>query len=773
VRFAVKSTIKVFESSHPLSLPRFARVALAATLFLGLGAMLYLRAGDAVLSAGRRIGFEPGQGTEGVLVLAVVPDQPAARAGLRPRDQILAVDGMRLRKLSDYALAAARFRRGLPASFLVRREGRLLSTRVVPGIEPDWPALSLTLLAGFGFLGIGLLILVRGAGDLRARLLMLFALAVALDLALPTNAIGSPRLATFALALSYLLTGLQMGLELHLASLIPERHAWLSRRPRAVLLFYGAGLSLGLLAALTYLGEELLERPPFPWTVHAAEALLLDLGVPVWSVAVVLLLGSQALRYPEPRGRHQAGLVLSGVLPWCLFAVATAILSGLGRMVPGWLQALEPVTLLSYPVAFLAAIFRYHLFDIELVVRRSLIYTALTSSLILVFYAALGAGGALFSTLVRGHDPVWTVAAATLLLGLLFAPLRRALHRLIDRRFFPERGALRRRLIALAGELPALGKLPLMGEHLVARLCEIFAARRATLFLAAPETGLLSCLATSQGDAGEAPLLPLADLAIAFLERVDKPIPAAQVTAKSAALAQLLAPLDPHLAVPLVHQDRLIGLLVVGRKREGRAYPAEEVELLNLLAHHVAAVFENARLFESATYESLTGLLRREVILEQLGRELERAQRYRRPLTIAMADLDHFKEVNDRYGHLAGDALLKRIAQVAAGGLRSTDWLGRYGGEEFLLILPETGMEGACGVAEKIRALVQKTSVPMEDGSLARVTISIGLAALEDLAGSGVGGPRVTARDLIEAADRSLYAAKNGGRNRVHPLMVA
>src|SRR3954452_9731105 len=152
----------------------------------------------------------------------------------------------------------------------------------------------------------------------------------------------------------------------------------------------------------------------------------------------------------------------------------------------------------------------------------------------------------------------------------------------------------------------------------------------------------------------------------------------------------------------------MIGLLMVGRKEGARAWPAEELDLLNLLAHHVATVFENARLFESATYEGLTGLLRREAILEQLDRELERAQRYGRPLTIAMADLDHFKEVNDRQGHLAGDALLKRISQVASTGLRSTDWMGRYGGEEFLLVLPETGMAGACGVAEKIRALVQR-----------------------------------------------------------------
>jgi diguanylate cyclase (GGDEF)-like protein len=105
-----------------------------------------------------------------------------------------------------------------------------------------------------------------------------------------------------------------------------------------------------------------------------------------------------------------------------------------------------------------------------------------------------------------------------------------------------------------------------------------------------------------------------------------------------------------------------------------------------------------------------------------------------------------------------------------ADGLRSTDSVGRYGGEEFLLVLPETDILGAATVAEKIRTLVQRTVVPIEDGTAARVTISIGLASLEEVVLRE--GGRVTARDLIAAADRSLYEAKNGGRNRVHPLVA-
>jgi len=439
-----------------------------------------------------------------------------------------------------------------------------------------------------------------------------------------------------------------------------------------------------------------------------------------------------------------------------VFQLLTVSLERLGLAVPEWLYGLEGLLLLGYPVAFFAAIFRYHLFDIELAARRGLVYMGLTGSLLLVFYAALGAGGALFSHLVEEKASVWTVSAATLLLGLLFTPLRRALQRLIARRFFPERYALRQRLIALAGELPALGKLPRMGEHLVSRLTGIFGARSAALWIADPDSGLLSRLAAAGQAQGEECLLPLGDPGIAALQKGGRPV-----------APRHLPGLDPDgFVVPLVRSGgELTGLLALGRKEGGPAYPAEELDLLSLLAHHVATVFENARLFESATYEGLTGLLRREAVLEQLDQELERALRYGRPLTVVMADLDHFKSVNDRYGHLAGDRLLQSTARGIAAALRSTDRIGRYGGEEFLLVLPETGLAAAGVVAEKIRSFVEATEVPVEGGVL-RATVSIGLAALEELDGA------VTGRNLIAVADRALYEAKRGGRNRVHPRVA-
>jgi diguanylate cyclase (GGDEF)-like protein len=599
-------------------------------------------------------------------------------------------------------------------------------------------------LTALGFAAVALLAL---KGGQRLWLLFGFTASAALEIALPFYPEGRPVLGAVSLSAYYLLTGWQIGVQLHLASLIPERADWLRSRSWIVPLYYAAGLGLGTASCATYVTQTVLGRRVFPWSVDGVDRLLEQAVLPLWSLAVTLLLAAQALRHPEPRGRQQAGLVLAATIPWMLFMLASSALERSGFTLPEWTGPLETLILLGYPVAFFAALFRYHLFDIELAARRGLLYSTLTGALMLVFYAALGAGSAVFSHLLEGQESVGSLAGATLLLGLVFAPLRRALQRAIDRRVFPERQALRRRLADLAGELPALGKLPRMGSHLVEQLNSIFLVRSAALLIAEPETGLLRVLASTPGGIDPAFLLALDDTPVENLRRTVAP---------------------DGLVVPLLHQERLTGVLIVGQKEGSRSWPmswpAEELDLLSLLAHHVAIVFENARLFESATYEGLTGLLRREAILEQLGRELERALRHGRPLAVAIADLDHFKGINDRHGHLAGDALLRQTAQVIAGELRGTDAVGRYGGEEFLLVLPETDLQGAAAVAEKVRRRVQETRVMVEDGMPVQATVSIGLAAL------GVEGI-VTSRDLIAAADRALYEAKRAGRNRVHPRM--
>ncbi len=752
---------------------RAVRATVAAMLSVAVASLFVLQVHETDLRAARRVGISIDQGEHGVLVIDVEAGLPAARAGIEKGDEIVAIGDALLAKALDYDVAAERLRRGDPTPYTLLRGDRRLTVQVAPGVPFPYFQFTLDTLALFGYLALALLALFQGPGDLRARLLFVFATAVTLELALPYQAIGEPSLMVFSLTLYYLLTGLEMATELHLASVIPRRYGWIERRRWLVPGYYVVGLGLGSVTAATYLIEGVLGRPHLlPWSAVQSEDLLLNVGLPLWAVGVPAILALQVSRAAEARARHQVGLVLAGVLPWTLTVLLTTAFDLQSWAIPWSLEAIETLALLAYPVAVFIAIYRYRLFDIELVVRRGLVYTTLTGALLLVFYATLGAGGAIFSDLIEGGISVWFISAVTLTLGLLFAPLRRFLQGLIDRRFFPERRALRQRLVALAGELPGLGKLPLMGEHLVARLEKIFAVRSASLLLTEPKSGLLVPLASTRPtDCEGRPtfLVGRQDFGVVALRRAGRPLPLAHLLEKGGNLGQRLKQLEAAVAVPLLVQNDLIGILALGPREAGDRFPAEELELLNLLGHHVATVFQNARLFESATFESLTGLLRREAILEVLARELERAERYGRPLTIGMADLDHFKEVNDRYGHLAGDGLLKHVAQVLAGGLRSTDAVGRYGGEEFLLVLPETDLAGARVVADKLRRLVENVREPMDDGSEAAVTVSIGLASLEALGT----GPETSARELLKVADRALYRAKEEGRNRIHPPFIA
>jgi diguanylate cyclase (GGDEF)-like protein/PAS domain S-box-containing protein len=164
---------------------------------------------------------------------------------------------------------------------------------------------------------------------------------------------------------------------------------------------------------------------------------------------------------------------------------------------------------------------------------------------------------------------------------------------------------------------------------------------------------------------------------------------------------------------------------------------------------------ENLR--ELATHDPLTGVFNRRHVEEVLRQELDRAARHERPLAVAMLDADHFKNINDTYGHQTGDEVLRAISGRCQRTLRTNDVLGRYGGEEFVIVFPETNLAEAGAVAERLRAAVAESPIKVGDNALA-VTVSIGLAAF---------APGQDADKLFQRADSALYTAKQDGRNLV------
>jgi two-component system cell cycle response regulator len=168
---------------------------------------------------------------------------------------------------------------------------------------------------------------------------------------------------------------------------------------------------------------------------------------------------------------------------------------------------------------------------------------------------------------------------------------------------------------------------------------------------------------------------------------------------------------------------------------------------------------QRAELTRLATLDELTGLHNRRFFLRRLQDEIERAMRYKSPLALLLLDVDHFKRVNDSYGHLVGDAVLASLAEVLRASFRRTDVAARYGGEEFCALLPQTDHAGAEQVAERLRQAFAAAPVALQDGTRLSVTCSAGVAAFGSDAGDAQG--------LLRVADARLYRAKAAGRNRV------
>ena len=168
-----------------------------------------------------------------------------------------------------------------------------------------------------------------------------------------------------------------------------------------------------------------------------------------------------------------------------------------------------------------------------------------------------------------------------------------------------------------------------------------------------------------------------------------------------------------------------------------------------------------ARLEILASHDYLTGLLNRRALYSRLKEEIQRAARGVSPVSIAWLDIDHFKKVNDEYGHLVGDEALIHLARIIEQDSRGYDWAARWGGEEFLLVLPGNSMRDAKAVAERVCTRVATSQIRIENGKTMKITVSVGVASTEN-------GDTHSLDDLLQRADAALFEAKRHGRNRVH-----
>ncbi|HEY9529534.1 MAG TPA: sensor domain-containing diguanylate cyclase, partial [Anaerolineales bacterium] len=210
--------------------------------------------------------------------------------------------------------------------------------------------------------------------------------------------------------------------------------------------------------------------------------------------------------------------------------------------------------------------------------------------------------------------------------------------------------------------------------------------------------------------------------------------------------------------LPLVFEENLLGILWVWGKGLTRA----DLPIMSIFAKQIGVSLERARLFQEvqslALTDPLTGLQNRRSLFE-LGRvEFARMQRMQRPFCCMMLDLDHFKQVNDQYGHMVGDQVLQEFAKRCSLSVREIDLVGRYGGEELIILLPETDRPTSMQVAERLLSTIADTPIKIFDKEIS-VTASIGVATQDE--------NTMDLETLIARADQAMYIAKHKGRNRV------
>ncbi len=680
-------------------------------LAAGVVLLLYLlQVAAAFLSARLMLGIVLQLDDQGPRITDIDPGSPADRAGLARGVHILAMNDHPVTNLGDIS-RALRASNGRALRILVRQGRKEQAYTVTPGIAPQYHLLILNFLVLTVYLAAGAIALGGHRLDHRLRLLAVFCLVVALDVATEGNYLyfmaDTRPLGVAEMALA----GLQFALVFHLFSLIPSPAPWL--RPGLLVALY-PGMPL-IAAALDAVALKWIPVPTgfFHAVLLAFRFNLLYL---FWGFTVLGVLIYQYRRHTSRSARGQLRQILLGLVPWLLFQGTAPWLTGHPQYDLFWFPVLDAATHLIFALTLLLAIFRYNLFDLNELISRQAILRYLPLALVLFCGTIAVAALVALRRETPGTGTLWLAAGLGFIAGLAYYPVRNRLDRRWLDRLVPRDRQIGRRLRHLSRRLDALGDRTAMEDYLAHHLPRALSCQWARIHW-----------------------VPGAD-------------PLINRRTRSAA----------HF-LPLTHQGRRLGTLLVG-PIQGPDYNARERELLALFADGLAARLAGLELRHRMDHDPLTGLWSREKILERVRTLASAHLNEGVAFSVAMLDLDDFKIVNDRLGHLAGDQALEATGRLIRERLPAGAAAGRFGGEEFLLVLPGHDKARHCQWLEDLRQALSDIHLTAPKGTATHhLSASIGIASVNEVSADD---PNELIRRLIGLADDRLYQAKATGKNR-------
>ena len=409
------------------------------------------------------------------------------------------------------------------------------------------------------------------------------------------------------------------------------------------------------------------------------------------------------------------------------------------------------------------AIMRHKLLEVSIVIRRGLAYSVSTLPLTALYFFSFFLLQSLFRDWQTGNQ-LLALGVTAIIAAVLHRPVASNVNRIIDRLFMGKSYDYRQRLASFSADMGHVLDLEELAQSLLQLTTKAVGATQACLMLPSRAGFAVQFGCTSTpGEPVSFVKLDRQNPIIAWMERERRPLmrDSIETLAEFQSLTEHeLRDLDAvgcELLSPVMKDGKLVGLLLLGEKESKRSYTSEDLDLLMILGRDVAVMVDNARRHAAVTVEAntdeLTALFNHRVFHDRLEQEINRSSRFGLSFSLLMIDIDLFKTYNDAYGHLAGDGVLRKVAECISISRRRTDLAFRYGGEEFAVILPEANAREAFKVAERLRRTVESK---MESFGIL-LTISVGVASW----------PRdaVMATEMIKAADAALYYAKQTGRN--------
>ncbi len=487
--------------------------------------------------------------------------------------------------------------------------------------------------------------------------------------------------------------------------------------------------------------------------------ILMAILLPILAITIFLLVQKYRSSI-DPVDRNRTMYLIAGWSVNMVFGYITPLTPNLAGLPTDHIGNLANALIIAY------AIQRYQLLNIRLVARRGLTYLVSILCLVGILFGAIFVRNNFLS-----EQPFYVIAllgsALVLLLVVLARPIIHYIQELIDRLFYRETYEHRQTLLSFSNKMGNILNLNELASEMLPAVTKALGITRAELLFEDINSGDFTTQFTypeKKEEASEELKFNVDNPIVAWLEKEASPLDLKQLdnTPELKGLWQAeresLAGFNLELLCPIKSRGGLIGILALGKKQRGTLYSHEDIELVTNIASQASNLIENAQLYAQATIrantDGLTGLYNHRHFHERLEQEIARGSRFGSMFSLIMLDIDLFKAYNDIYGHLAGDDVLRRIGRYIESSVRSIDLAFRYGGEEFAIILPETQMDDAYRVAERIRKTIEsKTS-----SKAMPITISLGIATWPT--------DGVMKEEIIGCADAALYRAKQAGRNR-------